>query len=392
MVVPWHGLEFPSFFSNTSNTSSLIVEILIFFLAFLAAHSFRPERSAKVLGMKAIRIHEHGGLDKLVFEDVPVPLIGPNDVLVGVKATSINHLDIWVRQGLPGVTFPLPMIPGVDAAGIVADVGSEVRHVRSGDRVVVAQGISCGHCKQCLNGQDNLCKDYRLIGEHRDGGDAEYISVPSRNILALPEKVSFESAAATALVFLTAWQMLVDRANVKPGEDVLIHGAGSGVGSAGIQIAGMMGARVIATTGSDAKAAKALELGADDVINYRSQNVLSEVRRLTEKKGVDVVFDHVGVAVWEESIKALSKGGRLVTCGATSGYEAKTDLRYVFYKQLQILGSTMGKKGDLQTILKLIERGILKPVIDRVLPLAQAREGHRIVEAGEQFGKIVLIP
>ena len=342
--------------------------------------------------MKAIRIHEHGGLEKLIYEDAPVPAIGANDVLVEVNATSINHLDIWVRKGLPGVKFPLPMIPGVDAAGVVADNGSEVRHVKRGDRVVVAQGLSCGHCKQCLNGQDNLCKDYRLIGEHRDGADAEYISVPSRNILALPEKVSFESAAATALVFLTAWQMLVDKANVRPGEDVLIHSAGSGVGSAGIQIARMMGARVIATTSSDAKAAKARELGADEIINYRSQNILSEIRRLTEKKGVDVVFDYIGAAVWDDSIKALAKGGRLVTCGATSGYEATTDLRYVFYKQIQILGSTMGKKGDLQTIFKLVERGILKPVIDRILPLADAREGHRIVEAAEQFGKVVLLP
>lgn len=342
--------------------------------------------------MKAIRIHEHGGLEKLVYEDAPVPAIGPNDVLVEVKATSINHLDIWVRRGLPGVKFPLPIIPGVDAAGIVAETGSEVRHVRSGDRVVVAQGISCGHCKQCLNGQDNLCREYRLIGEHRDGGDAQFVSVPSRNILALPEKVSFESAAATALVFLTAWQMLVDKANVRPGEDVLIHGVGSGVGSAGIQIARMMGGRVIATTSSEAKSAKARELGADDVINYRSQNVLSEVRRLTDKKGVDVVFDHIGAAVWDDSIKALAKGGRLVTCGATSGFEATTDLRYVFYKQIQILGSTMGKKGDLQTIFGLVARGILEPVIDRVLPLTEVREAHRIVEAGEQFGKVVLVP
>jgi len=342
--------------------------------------------------MKAIRIHEHGGLEKLVYEDFQVPAIGPNDVLVEVKATSINHLDIWVRQGLPGVKFPLPMIPGVDAAGIVADVGSEISHLKRGDRVAVAQGISCGHCKHCRNGQDTLCKDYRLIGEHRDGADAEYIAVPANNIISLDEAVSFESAAASALVFLTAWQMLIDRANIRPGEDVLIHGAGSGVGSAGIQIARLLRARVIATTSSEQKAAKAKELGADVVIDYRRQNVLEEVRRITGKKGVEVVFDHIGAAVWESSIKALTKGGRLVTCGATSGYEAKTDLRYIFYKQIQILGSTMGKKRDLMTIFELIGRGMLKPVIDRVLPLSEAREGHRIVEAGEQFGKVVLLP
>jgi 2-desacetyl-2-hydroxyethyl bacteriochlorophyllide A dehydrogenase len=342
--------------------------------------------------MKCVRIHEHGGVEKLVFEEIPTPAIGPNDVLVHVKATSINHLDIWVRQGLPGVKFPLPLIPGVDAAGVVAELGEAVRNVRIGDRVVVAQGISCGHCKQCLNGDDNLCKEYRLIGEHRDGADAEYISVPRRNILKLPDSVSFDAAAASALVFLTAWHMLVNKANVQPGDDVLVIGASSGVGSAGLQIAKMVGARVIATTSSDEKSAKLRELGADEVINYKTHRVLDQVRLLTGKKGVEVVFDHVGVSVWEESIKAMAKGGRLVTCGATSGYEATTDLRYIFYKQLQILGSTMGRKGDLITILSLIERGILKPVIDRVLPLIDVRYAHQIVEEGKHFGKIVLAP
>lgn len=340
--------------------------------------------------MKCVRIHEHGGVDKLVYEEIPSPAIGPNDVLVRVKATSINHLDIWVRQGLPGVKFPLPLIPGVDASGIVAELGAAVRHVRVGDRVVVAQGISCGHCKQCLNGDDNLCKEYRLIGEHRDGADAEFISVPDRNILKLPDSVSFEAAAASALVFLTAWHMLVNKAKVQPGDDVLVIGASSGVGTAGLQIARMVGGRVIATTSTDEKAMKLRGLGADEVINYKTHGVLDQVRQLTGKKGVDVVFDHVGASVWEESIKAMAKGGRLVTCGATSGYEATTDLRYVFYKQLQILGSTMGRNGDLITILNLIERGILKPVIDRVLPLAEVRQAHQIVEEGKHFGKIVL--
>jgi NADPH:quinone reductase-like Zn-dependent oxidoreductase len=342
--------------------------------------------------MKCVRIHEHGGVEKLLLEEIPRPNTGPNDVIVQVKATSLNHLDIWVRQGLPGVKFPLPIIPGVDAAGVVAGLGGEVRHVSVGDRVVVAQGISCGHCKQCLNGDDNLCKEYRLIGEHRDGADAEYISVPGRNVLRLPDSVSFESAAASALVFLTAWQMLVNKAKVQPGDDVLVVGASSGVGSAGLQIAKMLGARVIVSTSSDEKGTKLRQLGADEVINYRESRVLDRVRELTGKKGVEVVFDHVGVSVWEESIKALAKGGRLVTCGATSGFEAKTDLRYIFYKQLQILGSTMGRKGDLLTILNLIERGVLKPVIDRVMPLEEIRLAHQILESGKHFGKIVLTP
>ncbi len=342
--------------------------------------------------MKCVRIHEHGGPGKLIYEEIATPKIGAGDVLVNVKATSVNHIDVWVRQGLPGVKFHLPIIPGVDAAGIVAGKGEAVNHVKVGDRVVVAQGISCGHCTHCLIGNDTLCKDYILIGEQRDGADAEYLAVPGRNALPLSEKISFEEAAATALVFLTAWQMLVDKAKVEPGEDVLVNGVNSGVGSAALQIAKLFGARVIATTSTEEKAAKAKELGADELVNYNKRSVLDEVRRLTGKRGVDVVIDHVGKSVWEQSIKSLTKGGRLVTCGATSGYEAVTDLRYVYYKQLQILGSTMGRKGDLITIFKFIEQGKLKPVIDRVMPLKDVREAHRVIEEGRHFGKIVLTP
>ena len=342
--------------------------------------------------MKCVRIHEHGGIDKLLYEEIPTPTIGPSEVLLNVKATSVNHIDLWVRQGLPGVRFKLPMIPGVDAAGIVAESGDAVDHVKAGERVVVAQGISCGHCVHCLNGNDTLCKNYVLIGEHRDGADAEYLVVPGRNVLPLSEKISFEEAAASALVFLTAWQMLVDKAKVRAGEDILILGVSSGVGSAALQIAKLFGARVIATTSTDEKAAKARELGADDVINYNTQDLLEEVRRLTAKKGVEIVIDHVGKRTWEHSIRSLTKGGRLVTCGATSGYEAVTDLRYVFYKQLQILGSTMGRKGDLITIFKFIEVCKLKPVIDRVMPLKEVRNAHRLIEEGRHFGKIVLTP
>jgi NADPH:quinone reductase-like Zn-dependent oxidoreductase len=341
--------------------------------------------------MKCVRIHEHGGPEKLIYEDVPVPKIGAGDVLVNVKATSVNHIDLWARQGLPGVRFHLPMIPGVDAAGIVAEKGDAVSHVRVGDRVVIAQGISCGHCKHCLNGNDNLCKDYILIGEHRDGADAEYLALPGRNVLPLSEKISFEEAAAAALVFLTAWQMLVDKAQVKPGDDVLVNGVSSGIGSAALQIAKLFSARVIATTSTDEKAAKARDLGADEVINYNRQNVLDEVRRLTTKKGVEIVIDHIGTSIWGRNIKSLTKGGRLVTCGVTSGHEAITDLRYVLYKQLQILGSTMGRKGDLITIFNLIEQRKLKPVIDRVMPLKEVQLAHRVIEEGKHFGKLVLV-
>lgn len=340
--------------------------------------------------MRCVRIHAHGGLDQLRQESVPDPEVRAGEVRVQVRATSINHMDIWVRQGLPGVTVPLPMIPGVDASGIVESVGEGVTHVSPGDRVVVAQGISCGHCRSCLNGQDNLCKDYVLIGEHRDGADAELLVVPSRNVLALPLEISFESAAAAGLVFLTAWQMLVDKARVQVGETVLIHGAGSGVGSAAIQIAKLHGAHVIATTSNEQKAERARSLGAHEVILYTKQDLVTDVRRMTAKRGVDVIIDHVGTAVWEASIKSLAKGGRLVTCGATAGFAAATDLRYVFYKQLSILGSTMGRKGDLLTILRLIKDGSLKPVIHTVVPLSEVREAHRMVEAGEHFGKVVM--
>ncbi|HLE33705.1 MAG TPA: zinc-binding dehydrogenase [Bacteroidota bacterium] len=342
--------------------------------------------------MKCVRIHEHGGLEKLLIEEIPPPKISSSEVLVQVKATSLNHLDLWVRKGLPGVKFPLPIIPGIDAAGIVAEVGDAVTHVVPGDRVAIAQGISCGHCVWCLNGQDNLCKDYRLIGEHRDGADAEFLSVPGRNVIKLSKALSFEQAAAGALVFLTAWQMLVDKARVRPGEDVLVMGASSGVGSAGLQIAKLFGARVIAVTSSEKKADHARMLGADETIIRTKGNIVKEVRALTAKRGVDVVFEHVGSSVWDDCIKSLAKGGRLVTCGATSGFDAATDLRYIFYKQLQILGSTMGRKGDLITILKFFEEGKLKPVIDRVIPLDQVREGHRLLEEGTQFGKIVMTP
>jgi len=340
--------------------------------------------------MKAIRIHEHGGVDKLMYEDVGSPKIVPDEVLVNVKAASVNHLDLWVRQGLPNVKYPLPIILGCDAAGVVAEVGSSVRDIKVGDRVAISPGISCGVCEQCLSGRDNFCREYTLLGEHRDGVDAEYVSLPARNLIPIPENLSFEEAATIPLVFLTAWQMLVEKAKVQPGEDVLILSAGSGVGSAGIQIAKLLGARVIATASSEEKLAKAKSLGADEVINYMTMDVLSEVRRLTDKKGVEVVFEHTGSETWRQSILSLAKGGRLVTCGATTGYEAITDLRYIFYKQLQILGSTMGSKGSLFKVFRLVESGKLKPVIDRVMPMKDVADAHRLLEERKVFGKIVL--
>ena len=340
--------------------------------------------------MRAILIPKHGGPEVLQYAEIADPKPGPNEVLVRVHACALNHLDLWVRQGLNGVTFPLPLVPGSDIAGEVAGVGELATRVRPGDKVVLAPGVSCGQCAACAAGKDNECRKYTLLGYGRNGGCAEYVVAPEVNVLPMPEGLSFEEAAAVPLVFLTAWHMLVARARLQPGEEVLILGAGSGVGSAAIQIAKLMGARVIATAGSSAKLDKARELGADELINHAQQKISDEVRRLTGKRGVDVVFEHVGTATWEQSILSLAIGGRLVTCGATTGFAAQLDLRYLFARQLSLLGSYMGSRAELYTVLKLVGEKRLHPVIDRVFPLAEAVQAHRRMEQREQFGKIVL--
>jgi len=342
--------------------------------------------------MKAVLITKHGGPEVLHYTEVAEPRIGPGEVLVRVRACALNHLDLWVRRGLPGINFPMPHIPGSDIAGEIAHVGPGVTRVRVGDRVILAPGLSCGQCAACSAGLDNRCRKYTLIGYMVDGGCAEFVKAPEVNAIPIPGDLSFEEAAAVPLVFLTAWHMLIGRAEVMLGEDVLVLAAGSGVGSAAIQIAKLAGARVIATAGSDAKLAKARELGADEAINHASQSILDEVRRITGKRGVDVVVEHVGAATWQSSVQSLAVGGRLVTCGATTGYAAETDLRYLYSKQLSLLGSYMGSRGELYTVLKLIGERKLKAVIDRVLPLAQCALAHELLEKREQFGKIVLRP
>src|SRR5882757_4040357 len=294
--------------------------------------------------MNAIVFHQHGGPDVLKFTDAPDPVVRSNEVLVRVKACALNHLDLWVRGGLPGVNFPLPHIPGSDIAGEIAEIGPGVTTVRVGQKVVLAPGVSCGKCAACVAGLDNRCRDFTNLGYLIDGGCAEFVRVPEVNCLPYPENLSFEEAASIPLVFQTAWHMLVARAELQPGEDVLILGAGSGVGSAAIQIAKFFGARVIATAGSDAKLQKGKELGADYLINHKTQKIRDEVRRITKKRGVDVVFEHVGTSTWDDSLASLAVGGRLVTCGATTGYDAKVDLRFLFTRQLSLLGSYMGTK------------------------------------------------
>ncbi|MEP6706672.1 MAG: zinc-binding dehydrogenase [Pyrinomonadaceae bacterium] len=342
--------------------------------------------------MKAVVFNEHGGRDVLRFTDVPEPSIKANEVLVEVRACALNHLDVWVRGGLPGITIPLPHILGNDVAGIVRKAGELATWIQPGDEVMLQPGVSCGHCVKCLRGQDNLCAEYDILGYRRDGGYAELIAAPAVNVIPKPKGLSWEEAAALPLVTLTAWHMLVTQAKVQPGEDVLIHAAGSGVGSLGIQIAKLRGARVIATAGSDEKLAKAIELGADATINYTREDWPREVKRLTNRLGVDVVFEHTGAETWPGSIASLKTGGRLVTCGATSGFEARTDLRQVFYRHLTILGSMMGSKAELLAAMKFIESGLIHAVVDRSFPLAEARRAHELMEDRAQFGKLVLVP
>ena len=342
--------------------------------------------------MKAVVFTEHGGPEVLTHTEVADPTIKANEVLVAVRACALNHLDIWARTGLPGVKIPLPHILGNDVAGVVREVGELVTWVKAGDEVMLHPGVSCGHCIECLRGHDNLCPEYDILGYARDGGYAELVAVPAVNVIQKPANIEWEAAASLPLVTVTAWHMLVTRASLQPGEDVLIHAVGSGVGSIGIQVAKLRGARVIATAGSEAKLEKARELGADEAINYPREDWPKEVRRLTEKRGVDVVFEHTGAETWPGSIMALKKNGRLVTCGATSGFDAQTDLRQLFYRHLTFLGSFMGSKAELLDAMKFVENGTIRAVVDRVFPLSDARQAHELMEDRAQFGKLVLVP
>lgn len=338
--------------------------------------------------MKAVRFHEHGTSEVLRYEDAPEPVISSTEVLVRVKACALNHLDIHLRRGVRKMS--LPHIVGADVAGEIAAVGAEVRGWKAGQKVLLQPGVSCGVCAACVSGDDNLCRQYAVLGSAGDGGYAEYVKVPEANVLAYPEGLSWEQAAAVPLVFLTAWHMLLNRARMRPGDTVLVIGGGSGVGSAAIQIVKLFHGRVIATAGSDAKLEKARELGADDVINHTTGDITAEVKRITGKRGVDVAFEHVGVATWNHSYMSLATGGRLVTCGVTSGYDANIDLRYLFSKNLSLIGSFMGRKDELIELLKFVQQGKLKPVVDRVYPLAEARAAQEHIEKREQFGKVVL--
>ena len=340
--------------------------------------------------MKAVLFREHGGPVKLSYEDLPTPTIGPEEVLVRVKACALNHLDIWVRQGNPAYPMPLPHVSGSDVAGIVEQVGTLVDGVTVGQRVFVSPGLSCWKCEQCLAGRDNFCRSYSLLGAMAHGGYAEYVRVPFRNVLPIPENLSFEQAAAFPLVSVTASHMLFARAGLQHGETVLIMGAGSGVGTMAVQMAKFAGARVITTVGSDDKIPKAVILGADAVINHAREKVSERVKLLTEGRGVDVVIEHVGPEVWDSCLASLAKGGRLITCGATTGAEVKLDLRYLYSRQYTIKGSYMGTRAELVKVAELMGQGRLISVIDRTYPLQEARAAQELMISRRFFGKIVL--
>ncbi len=342
--------------------------------------------------MKAIAMRAHGGPEVLRLETLPELAAAPGRAVVRVRAVALNHLDLWVRRGWPGLRLSWPHVPGSDVAGVVEAVGPGVEGAKAGDEVVLNPGVSCGRCRECLSGADSLCRSYAILGENVSGGYAEQVSVPAQNLLPKPRNLGFEEAACIPLVFLTAWHALVARARLRAGETILVHAGGSGVGSAAIQIAKLLGARVVTTAGTDAKCEKALALGADHAVNYERGDFQAAVKRLTERRGVDVVLEHVGKATWERSLLSVASGGRVVTVGATTGYDPPTDLRHVFFRQISILGSTMGSKSELFDVLRLVEEGRLRPVLDRVLPLEDAVPAQQLLSDRVTFGKVVLRP
>ena len=341
--------------------------------------------------MKAIVLYQQGGIDKLTYTDYATPKISETEILVQVEACAINRLDLRARKDRPEVD-PFPHILGSDIAGIVADIGPRVSEISVGDRVVLSPNISCGQCNDCTDGNENLCSRQKLIGFHTNGGYAEYVAVPGNNAILIDQSLDFSSAAAIPIAYLTAWHMLITRAKIQPGEDVLILSVGSGVGSAGLQIAKLTGCRVFATASSDQKLQIARQMGADFTVNYKKVDFSQFVLDQTNGRGVNVVLEHVGQATWQQSITSLAKNGRLVTCGVTTGNEGQIDIRKMYQKQLSLLGSALGSSSELRTIIQLANNGMLNPVVDKTLPLSKAQLGHQILEDRANFGKICLSP
>lgn len=342
--------------------------------------------------MKAVQFSEHGGREVIEYAEAAKPTPDRDEVLVDVKAGALNHLDVWVRRGIPGLDLEMPHTPGSDAAGIVEETGVGVSRFEPGDRVALLAGIADSHDTIAASGDLTLSDSYRVIGEHLPGVHAEYVSVPAMALLPVPDGVSWETAAAAPLVFGTAWRMLVTRGDLSAGEDVLVLGASGGVGHAAVQIADHAGATVFATGSTDAKLAAARDLGADYAIDYEAEPFHREVRQLTDGRGVDVVVDHVGEATWERSLKSLAKGGRLLTCGATTGPRAETNVNRVYWNQLSIVGSTMCTPAEAERVLDLVYEGPMRVEIRDILPMSETAEGHRMLEDRDGFGKVVVKP
>ncbi len=343
--------------------------------------------------MKATIIYEHGDLDVLRYEDVPIPEPGEGEVLVRLRAAALNHIDLMLRQGLAQVTAPLPMILGVEGAGEVAQVGPGVDGGRVGERVVIDPLQTCGECRYCRGGREHLCHDFRMVGEHMHGTYAEYIVVPVASLIPIPEDISFEKAAAAVVAFLTAWHLLIARGELRAGETMLVVGAGGGVASAGVQIARLAGARVIATTSTEDKARRLRELGADEVFNYREiPDFDRAVLELTNGEGVDVVQDNVGQTTFQRCLNSLSKGGRFLGVGSFTGTMVQAQLWQIYNRELRIIGAHLGTHAELRTVLDLIWRGRLQPIVDRSFPLSEARAAQQRLTDGAQLGKIILVP
>jgi NADPH:quinone reductase-like Zn-dependent oxidoreductase len=372
--------------------------------AVVAANSFTrylaaPNRSNNVTGhrerttvkMRAAIFHENGGPEVVRIEEVARPEPGPGEVLVRVKAAAMNHLDLWVRRGL-AIETTMPHIGGSDVAGVIEAVGEGVDAARVGETVVVNPVLWCGACRECLRGGEGFCERLRLLGEHTNGGFAEFVAVRAEQAHAIPQGLSFQSAAALPVSYQTAWRALLTRARLRAGEDVLVLGASGGTAIAAVQVALLAGARVFAVTRGEASMRRLRELGAHVVYDREHEDFSAAVYRDTGRRGVDVVVENVGEATWKGSLRALARGGRLVTYGATSGHRGETDLRVLFWKQLEVIGSTMASRAEFQALLGVVARGAILPVVDSVLPLERAREAHERLEAGGQFGKIVLVP
>jgi NADPH:quinone reductase-like Zn-dependent oxidoreductase len=340
--------------------------------------------------MKAIRFQEFGGPEVLKYEDVPDPVLRKDQVLIRVKACALNHLDLWCRKGLPGIN--LPHINGSDVSGDVVEVGEYITDLKAGQRVLLVPMTFDNVCPKCVAGQQNFCPQLSVLGYRHDGGNCELIAVPRVNILPIPDWLSYDQAASVPLVFLTAWHMLVGRAQIRPGQTVLVLGASSGVGTAAIQICKLFNCTVITTAGDQHKLEKAKQLGADYLIDHYEQSISDEVKKITGRQGVDIAFEHVGKATWTESLKSLKPGGTVVTCGATTGPEAGIDLRFVYSRQISMLGSFMGNMADFHEVMGHIFSGRLKPVVDKTFPLSEARAAHEYLQNSSMFGKVVLNP